>query len=86
MSDLIKSVTEEAEKERAMMDEIQSGDHIIVATKSTGRHYFGAKAWTEYQLNRLHVSEGPNYVTFPLHDVLCVRTVIAGKTMNYIRQ
>ena len=82
----IKRVSEEFEKTRKIMDEITSGDHIIVLTKSTGTHYFGAKAWTEYQLHRLHISEGPNYITFPMHDVLCVRTVKAGVTMNYIRQ
>ena len=86
MRDHLKRIAEEAEKTRKIMDEITSGDHIVVLTKSTGTHYFGAKAWTEYQLNRLHVSEGPNYVTFMLHDVLIVRTVKAGVTMNYIRQ
>ena len=86
MKEHIQRVHEEAAKTRAMMNEIQSGDHIIVETKSTGRHYFGAKAWTEYQLHRLIVSEGPNYITFPLHDVLFVRTVIADKHMQYIRQ
>lgn len=86
MSDYMKSVTEEAKRTRAIMDEITSGDHIVVLTKSTGKHYFGAKAWTEYQLHVMHVSEGPNVMTFLLHDVLCVRTVKAGITMNYIRQ
>ena len=86
MRDHIKKVAEESEKARKIMDEITSGDHIVVLTKSTGTHYFGAKAWTEYQLHVMHVSEGPNVMSFLLHDVLCVRTVKAGITMNYIRQ
>lgn len=86
MRDYIERVAEESEKRRKMKLEITNGDHIIVHTKSIGVHYFGAKARTEYEQNRLHVSEGPNCITFPMHDVLCVRTVKAGVTMNHIRE
>ena len=81
-----EEMAKKREEKNALWEEITSGDYVIVETKSTGIHFFGAGAYTDYEPRVLYVHSGKSYFTFPLHDVVFVRHVIANENIKYMNQ